>query len=166
VEGALPDHEQLRTVYPAMGGRSSISATSINAGALRFSVTPWRSNCSARQTRSAKPSRGQPAVHSCRCAQAQIQTGSNNARHVSVVIPASTFRTIYGNRYVSHRLIRAADIKRAEYVKHRIYEILGAKYKFAAADERALSMWDFVEDAKMTRAITAASRSSNRIVAI
>ena len=70
-----------------------------------------------------------------------------------MLIPATTYRTIYGNRYVSHLLVRPKDIRQAAFVKHRIYEVLGRRYQFDANDERALRMWDFVEDAKETRAI-------------
>ena len=38
-------------------------------------------------------------------------------------------------------------------VKGELYRVLGGRYKFDPADERALAMWDFIEDEKMTSAI-------------
>jgi putative ABC transport system permease protein len=156
MEGALPDHEQLRTMYPAMGGRF-INQRDVDQ---RRRVAFLGDSMAIKLFGKTDPIGKTITVDNLPFTvvgvlKHKFQTGSNNGPDMfRVVIPASTFRTIYGNRYVSHLLIRPTDIKRAEYVKHRIYEILGAKYKFAAADERALSMWDFVEDAKMTRAIT------------
>ena len=71
-----------------------------------------------------------------------------------VLISATTFRTIYGERYVDQLLIRPASIKDAPYVKHRLYEVLGNKYHFDPNDERALGIWDFIMDAKESRNIT------------
>jgi putative ABC transport system permease protein len=42
-------------------------------------------------------------------------------------------------------VIQVHDIKHNEYVKRRIHEILGAKYKFNPDDEDALGIWDTIE---------------------
>ncbi|MFQ5679169.1 MAG: ABC transporter permease [Gemmatimonadota bacterium] len=86
--------------------------------------------------------------------QTKFQDSSNNGPDEDrAIIPASTFRTIYGYRYVSHLLVRPRDVREAERVKRQLYRVLGARYRFDAADRRALSMWDFIEDEKITRAI-------------
>ncbi len=69
------------------------------------------------------------------------------------IIPASTLRTIYGHRYVNHLLLRPKDPGQAEFVKSRIFEVLGARHKFDPEDERALPMWDFLEDEKIVSQI-------------
>jgi putative ABC transport system permease protein len=69
------------------------------------------------------------------------------------IIPASTFKAVYGHRYVSHLLLRPRDPGRAEYVKSELFRVLGARYKFDPDDERALPMWDFIEDEKMSNQI-------------
>jgi putative ABC transport system permease protein len=69
------------------------------------------------------------------------------------IIPASTFKSIYGYRYVSHLLLRPRDPSRAEFVKAELFRVLGSRYKFDPEDERALPMWDFIEDEKLSNQI-------------
>lgn len=84
----------------------------------------------------------------------KFQDSSNNGPDEDrAIIPASTLKTIYGPRYVSHLLIRPRDVKEAAAVKQRLYDVLGRRYKFDPQDVRALSMWDFIEDQKQTDAI-------------
>jgi hypothetical protein len=83
-------------------------------------------------------------------AQMSMNNGPDADR---AIIPATTFRTIYGPRQVSHILVRPRDIREAEVVKRRLYEVLGARYAFDPDDTRALRMWDFIEEERITRAI-------------
>jgi putative ABC transport system permease protein len=84
----------------------------------------------------------------------KFQDSSNNGPDEDrAIIPASTFQTIYGNRYVSHLLVRPRDVKEANRVKSDMYRVLGGRYKFDPEDERALAMWDFIEDEKITNSI-------------
>jgi len=69
------------------------------------------------------------------------------------IIPASTYKAIYGDRYVNHLLVRPREVMRAPQVKAEIYRVLGRRYKFDGADDRAIRMWDFFEDAKQNHAI-------------
>jgi putative ABC transport system permease protein len=92
----------------------------------------------------------------------KAQTSMNNGPDADrAIIPATTFRTIYGPRNVSHILVRPRDIREAEVVKRRLYEVLGARYAFDPDDTRALRIWDFVEEERITRRhLRWASRSS------
>jgi len=84
----------------------------------------------------------------------KFQDSMNNGPDADrAIIPASTFKTTYGRRYVDHLLIRPRDVKEAALVKARLFEVLGRRYQFDTADERALPMWDFIEDQKQTDAI-------------
>lgn len=86
--------------------------------------------------------------------QPKFQDSSNNGPDEDrAIIPASTFKTIYGYRYVSHLIVRPRDYNEAALVKSELFRVLGKRYKFDPADERALPMWDFIEDEKMTSAI-------------
>jgi len=86
--------------------------------------------------------------------QGKFQDSMNNGPDSErAIIPASTLRTIYGHRYVNHLLLRPKDPGRAEIVKREIFRVLGARYKFDPEDERALPMWDFLEDEKIVNAI-------------
>jgi len=69
------------------------------------------------------------------------------------VIPYSTFRTIYGNRFVNHLIVQPRDASRGPLVKAELYRVLGRKYGFDPTDQRALGMWDFIEDEKENLAV-------------
>jgi putative ABC transport system permease protein len=86
--------------------------------------------------------------------QAKFQDSSNNGPDEDrAIIPASTFSSIYGNRYVNHLLIQPRTMERAAETKQRIYEVLGARFQFDPTDERAIPMWDFFESEKETAMI-------------
>src|SRR5207249_3626248 len=84
----------------------------------------------------------------------KFQDSSNNGPDADRgVIPYSTFRTIYGNRFVSHLIVQPRDASRGPVVKAELYRVLGRKYSFDPTDQRALGMWDFIEDEKETTAV-------------
>jgi putative ABC transport system permease protein len=86
--------------------------------------------------------------------QKKFQDSMNNGPDAErAIIPASTFKAIYGDRYVNHLLLRPKDPARAVLVRSELFRVLGRKYKFDPADERALPMWDFIEDEKLTNSI-------------
>ncbi|RPI03554.1 MAG: ABC transporter permease [Calditrichaeota bacterium] len=66
-----------------------------------------------------------------------------------VIIPAATFRALYGHRYVDELLIHTRSPLDTKKVTQQAREILGRKYQFDPADERAISIWDMVEMEKM-----------------
>jgi len=79
----------------------------------------------------------------------KFQDSSNNGPDADrAVIPYSTFRTIYGFRFVNHLIVRPRDASLGPSVKAEIFRVLGKKYRFDPADERALGMWDFIEGEK------------------
>lgn len=86
--------------------------------------------------------------------QKKIQTAMNNGPDVRrAIMPYSTFRTSYGNKWVNSLLIRPTDPSQQERVKSEIFRVLGSKYKFNPTDERALGIWDFIEAEKISRKI-------------
>jgi putative ABC transport system permease protein len=86
--------------------------------------------------------------------QPKFQTSNNNGPDAErAIIPASTFRSIYGPRFIGSLLLRPAETGQTEAVKRRIYEVLGRKYKFHPDDDRAVRMWDIIEEERLSRAI-------------
>jgi putative ABC transport system permease protein len=84
----------------------------------------------------------------------KAQMGMNNGPDADrAIIPATTFQAIYGSRLVSHILVRPRDLRDAERVKRRLYEVLGARHSFDPDDTRALRMWDFIEEERVSRAM-------------
>jgi putative ABC transport system permease protein len=82
--------------------------------------------------------------------QKKVQTGMNNGPDSRrAIIPYTTFRNIYGNKYVNSIVIRPRDPSKQPVVKQELYRVLGRKYRFDAEDDRALRMWDFIEGEKI-----------------
>src|SRR5438046_1599979 len=79
----------------------------------------------------------------------KFQHTSNNGPDADRgVIPYSTFRTIYGNRFVNHLIVQPRDASRGPLVQAELYRVLGRKYRFDPTDERALGMWDVIARGK------------------
>lgn len=87
--------------------------------------------------------------------QPKLQTSSNNGPDAErAIIPYNTFRTMYGNKYVNSIVIRPTDPGKQPAVKESLYRVLGRKYHFDPTDERALGIWDFIEEEKIGEKIT------------
>ncbi|RPI04129.1 MAG: ABC transporter permease [Ignavibacteriae bacterium] len=86
--------------------------------------------------------------------QKKVQTAMNNGPDTRrAIIPYTTFRTTYGNIYVNSIVIQPGDPSRQQSVKTAIYEVLGRKYRFDPKDERALNIWDFIEAEKISQKV-------------
>jgi putative ABC transport system permease protein len=64
------------------------------------------------------------------------------------VIPLSTFQALLGDPWLDDMVIKPRDPNQAEYVKRRLNEVLGGKYRFDVEDSRALHVWDTIENAR------------------
>ena len=155
MEGVAPDFEELRRMFPAAGGRF----LDLRDETERRRVVFLGDSIAIRLFARSDPI-GQTVLIDrlpftvVGVMEKKLQTSMNNGPDAErIIIPASTYRTIYGNKYVDHLMVRPRDITQAPRVKARIYEVLGRKHQFDATDKRALGIWDFVEDGKMTRAI-------------
>ena len=84
----------------------------------------------------------------------KLQTSMNNGPDDRrAIIPYTSFRTMYGNKYVNSIVIRPSDPSKQVFVKSEVYRVLGRKYRFDPSDERALGIWDFIEDEAMNRKV-------------
>lgn len=84
----------------------------------------------------------------------KIQTSMNNGPDADrAVIPASTYKAIYGARYINHMLIRPRSSQEVESVKAEIKRMLASRYKFDPTDDNAISIWDTIETAKEIRQV-------------
>ena len=82
--------------------------------------------------------------------ESKFQDSSNNGPDENrAVIPASTFRSIYGNEFVNHLLVRPRNVADAPVAKRELYRVLGGRHRFDPTDERALGIWDFIEGEKI-----------------
>ncbi len=155
MEGVDPAFSEMRTMYPAAGGRF----INVRDVAQRRRVVFLGDSIAARLFP------GVDAVgHSVMLdglpfrvvgvMATKLQTSMNNGPDADrAIIPSSVFRAIYGPKQVSSLLVRPRDVAEAPKVKRQIYETLGRVHHFDPDDERALGFWDFVEDLKITRRI-------------
>jgi putative ABC transport system permease protein len=156
MEGVTPDFGYLRNMYPVSGGRF-LNSRDLEArrrvvflgDSIALRLFPGGAAVGNTLLVDGVPFTVVGTM------QNKMQTSMNNGPDADrVIIPATTMRTLYSRNFVSHLMVRPREVSSTEHVKHRIYEVLGAKYKFLPADERALGIWDFVEEERMGRLIT------------
>ena len=151
MEGVNPIFSELRRMFPAPGGRF------INQRDLdqRRRVLFLGDEIAARLFGDTPPV-GQTVLldglsfRVIGVMESKFQDSSNNGPDENrAVIPASTFRSIYGNEFVNHLLVRPRNVADAPIAKRELYRVLGGRHRFDPADERALGIWDFIEDEKI-----------------
>lgn len=64
-------------------------------------------------------------------------------------IPATTHSAIWGALRYSNIVVKPYDVNQSEFVKQRIYEVVGKRQKFDPLDKGALSIWDVIEGEKI-----------------
>lgn len=67
------------------------------------------------------------------------------------VIPASTFRGIFSNYYLSRIIYQVNDIDKSKYVEQQVRRVLSRKKQYHPDDNNTLHFWDTIENAKQTR---------------
>lgn len=68
-------------------------------------------------------------------------------------IPATTFESVFGHRFLNNLVIQPSRPELTSFVKTRLYEVMGARLRFDAADTQALSVWDTIEGRRQMRAM-------------
>ncbi|MGB2769347.1 MAG: ABC transporter permease, partial [Candidatus Zixiibacteriota bacterium] len=63
-------------------------------------------------------------------------------------IPATTFKTVWGHKYLQNIVYQPRDIAQIEEVKKKISRVMGGKYRFDPEDTEALWLWDVIEGQK------------------
>ena len=79
----------------------------------------------------------------------KLQTSMNNGPDDRrAIIPFTTFQSIYGDKYLDEMIVKPGRFEDGMYVEKEIRRVLGQKYKFDPDDERAVPMWNFIENEK------------------
>jgi len=65
-------------------------------------------------------------------------------------IPLTTFQAIFGRLYLDDIIYQPYSLKHMKALKKRVIETFAAKYKFDPQDDRAISVWDYVESTRET----------------
>jgi len=78
--------------------------------------------------------------------QPKIQDSSYSGRDKDkVVIPASTFRALTGQRYVDNLILTARDVGLTEQTTDEVRAILAGRHRFDPDDKEAIMVWDTSE---------------------
>ena len=156
LEGVGPEHETMRHMEPAPGGRFINAADIVQKRRVLF----LGNELAERIFGKGVDPIGRTVVIDglpftvVGVLQKKFQDSSNNGPDADRgVIPYSTFRTIYGNRWVNHLIVQPHDASRGPIVKAELFRVLGRKYRFDPQDQRALGMWDFIESEKENLAV-------------
>ena len=150
MEGVSPAFEDMRRMYPASGGRF----LNMKDEEQKRRVLFLGDEIAGRLFGSEDPVGKQVLLDGLPFTvigimEPKLQTSMNNGPDADrAIIPSSTFETIYGYRYVNHLVLRPQNVDVAPAVKQDLYRVLGRKYKFHEEDERALGIWDFIENEK------------------
>ncbi|MEO7794141.1 MAG: ABC transporter permease [Thermoanaerobaculia bacterium] len=80
------------------------------------------------------------------------------------LIPSTTFRAIYGAKYIENLIFQAKDVQKIESVKKAVIATAANKYRFDPTDEEAIQMWDTTEGTKFLDTFFLAFRSFLGIV--
>ncbi len=156
-EGVNPGFEDMRTMYPASGGRF-ISERD---------VTEQRRVVFVGNELAARLFPGENAVGKSVLVddmpftvigvmQPKLQTSMNNGPDANrIIIPHTTFRNMYGNRYLGSILIRPTSPEHQLEVKAAVTDLLARKYKFDPTDKNAIFVWDFIEQENISRKVSA-----------
>lgn len=155
-EGVNPGFEEMRRMYPAAGGRFLNEADLTQQRRVLFLGSEIAREIFGEEDPIGKTLMvdGIPFTL-VGLMQKKIQTSMNNGPDTRrAVMPYTTFRTRYGYKYVNSMVVRPSDPTKQEIVKSEIYRVLGRKYDFDPTDERALGIWDFIENEKMGEKIS------------
>jgi putative ABC transport system permease protein len=81
----------------------------------------------------------------------KVQPSSYSARDEDrAFIPASTYHSLFGDRYINNLVYQPKDPRQSEHIQSRMYEVLSSRYRFNAKDKQALGIWDTTEMDKFT----------------
>lgn len=85
----------------------------------------------------------------------KTQNSSYGTRdEAAVCIPATTFASFFGHKYINNMIIQAYDPRNNELIQKKLIQVLGKKYKFHPEDTEALWIWDTMEGEKVFQAFS------------
>ena len=73
----------------------------------------------------------------------KTQNSSYSSRDENrVFIPASTYRTVFGEHYLRNIVYRPAELAQTGPVRKQVYQVLARRHIFDPADQSAIMIWD------------------------
>ena len=151
MEGVYPEFEFLRRMYPASGGRFINALDNEERRRVVFLGEAIAEELFGREDPIGKIlSLNAIPFKVVGIMPRKLQTSMNNGPDDRrAIIPFSTFQSIYGDPYLDELIVKPARPEDGQLVISEVRRILGKKYRFDPADERALPMWDFIQQDKV-----------------
>ena len=150
MEGVYPDFEFLRRTYPAAGGRFLDGKDLAERKRVVFFGGVMAKEMFGDQDPIGKMISidGVPFTV-VGIMPKKLQTSMNNGPDDRrAIIPFTTFQSIYGSKYLDELIVKPARVEDGEFVEKEIRRVLAKKYNFDPTDERAVPMWNFIENEK------------------
>ncbi|MCB0720005.1 MAG: ABC transporter permease [Bacteroidetes bacterium] len=83
----------------------------------------------------------------------KTQNSSYNSRDSErIFMPSSTYRSMFGDRYINNIVYRPVEPELASSIERRVYEVMGRRNRFDPTDDDAIGLWDTNEADKFMRA--------------
>lgn len=144
VTGVYPAFSEMRNVFPEPGGRFLDALDEAGRRRVAFLGDELKTLLFADQDAVGRQVLiGDVPFTVIGVMRKKTQNSSYNGRDKDrVFIPASTFRAIYGTTAVNDIVYQPADPMLSKATARSVYQVLGRKHKFDAADEDALRVWD------------------------
>jgi putative ABC transport system permease protein len=154
-EGIYPEFEFLRRTYPASGGRflnakdlaerrRSVFLGGVIAKEIFGSEDPIGKLLDIDGT----PFKVVGTMP--KKLQSSMNNGPDDRR---AIIPFSTYQSIYGSTYLDELIVKPARVIDGELVEKEVRRVLSNKYRFDPEDERAVPMWNFIENQKQSEKV-------------
>ncbi|MFQ6008823.1 MAG: ABC transporter permease, partial [Candidatus Zixiibacteriota bacterium] len=146
VSGVPPNYEQMRNLIPEQGGRM-INDLDVK---LRRRVAFLGNNLKERLFGDEDAVGRQVLVNSIPFTvvgvmKKKLQTSSYYGPDENILfIPHTTFAAIFGDPFLDNIVYQLNDPNENEIVERKVFEAMGAKYKFDPNDDRALAIWDTI----------------------
>ena len=159
VNGLYPCYQQLRNFIPEMGGRMVNDLDMIYRRRVAFIGNLAKNRIFGQDTPLDQVIGEMIYIYETPYTvvgvmKPKIQMSSYQGDDGDVIaIPATTFHTILGDPYLDNIIFKPKDGFSFKDIERRLFEVMGAKYRFSPDDDRALSTWDVVEEREVVMGI-------------
>ncbi|MCF7796461.1 MAG: ABC transporter permease [Lentisphaeria bacterium] len=155
VTGVLPDFGELRSQYPQTGGRYINPVDVVQRRRVIFLGDELKASLFGDKEAVGKTIKlnGMPFLV-IGVMQKKMQMSMYGGPDADQgILPATTLQALFGNKYPSRIIYQVENRAMAPQVKSQVYNILGRKYKFLPEDEKALRLWDTIQQGEITQNI-------------
>ncbi len=84
----------------------------------------------------------------------KMQMSSYQGRDADVIaIPFTTFNTIFADPWLDNMILKPMPGYSFREIEPRLFDVMGAKYRFDPSDDQALWTWDLVEEYETTQSV-------------